>query len=205
MKKSTAEQILDAAERHFAERGFSAASLGEIADDVGIRTPSLYKHFPSKQALYHAVCKRLLDPYFEMLTTLLVPPKDEKQALRNLDTVVRFYYRTPNLARLVQYAALAGGEEIDQLIREWFDPFFRRAAQLTLATPALRGSDPRQFLYLVMAFHNMMSGYVTMASLHERVLGHDPLGEEACESHLAFLKQLAKVLWKVPRPRGRRK
>ena len=204
MKKSTPDQILDAAERHFAERGFAAASLGEIADDVGIRTPSLYKHFESKQALYHAVLKRLLDPYFEMLSTLLVPPTDEKQALRNLETVVRFYYRTPNLARVVQYATLAGGEEVDQLLRDWFDPFFRRAAQLTLTTPALRGSGPRDFLYLVMAFHNMMSGYVTMASLHERLLGQDPLGDDARESHLAFLKQLAKILWKVP-PRRRRK
>jgi AcrR family transcriptional regulator len=49
--RSTRERILDAAEARFADKGFGATALGEIAEDVGIRTPSLYKHFDGKQAL----------------------------------------------------------------------------------------------------------------------------------------------------------
>ena len=61
--KSTAERVLDVAEALFAEKGYKAASLGEVADGVGIRSPSLYNHFRNKEALYEAVLERLLDRF----------------------------------------------------------------------------------------------------------------------------------------------
>jgi AcrR family transcriptional regulator len=38
----------------FAERGFHAASMDEIADRVGVSKPMVYNHFGSKEALYFA-------------------------------------------------------------------------------------------------------------------------------------------------------
>ena len=39
--KPTAERVLDVAEDLFAEKGYQAASLGDVAERVGIRSPSL--------------------------------------------------------------------------------------------------------------------------------------------------------------------
>ena len=52
MPKHTAERILDAAEGVFAERGYDAASLGDVADRVGIRPQAIYNHFSGKRELY---------------------------------------------------------------------------------------------------------------------------------------------------------
>jgi TetR/AcrR family transcriptional regulator len=196
MALSSRDRILDAAEARFAEKGYRATSIGEIADDVGMRGPSLYKHFATKADLYHAVAKRLLDPYFELLEALLAPPTDAVAAQKNLETVARHYYDTPNLARLVQHAALAGGDELD-VLGEWFNPFLRRAAQLTARVPALGDGDRQRAAFVVMAFHTMMSGYITMAPLHRKLLGEDPLGKRARDSHLAFLRGLAGALWQA--------
>ena len=49
------DQVLRVAEALFARGGYRGVGLREIAAQVGIRAPSLFKHFRSKQALYNAV------------------------------------------------------------------------------------------------------------------------------------------------------
>ena len=36
----------------FAERGFHATSMDEVAERAGVTKPVVYQHFPSKRALY---------------------------------------------------------------------------------------------------------------------------------------------------------
>jgi hypothetical protein len=50
---------------------------------------------------------------------------------------------------------------------------------------------------MVVAFHSMMSGYVTMASLHGRLLGRDMLATDAMAAHLALMRALARRMWIV--------
>ena len=44
------QQILEAAARHFSDRGFHATSMRDIAADVGFLVGSIYYHFDSKDA-----------------------------------------------------------------------------------------------------------------------------------------------------------
>jgi TetR/AcrR family transcriptional regulator, cholesterol catabolism regulator len=62
MTKSPArERMLDAAERLFAERGYTAVTLTDIAQALGIKHASLYHHVPAgKEALYIEVTERQL-------------------------------------------------------------------------------------------------------------------------------------------------
>src|SRR3979409_548963 len=52
------EQILDAATRAFARRGFAATGLDDIAAEAGVSHVILYRHFASKTDLYRAVLER---------------------------------------------------------------------------------------------------------------------------------------------------
>lgn len=54
-QEDTRQKILDQALELFAARGYDAVSVGEIAEAVGIKAPSLYNHFPSKQAIFDAL------------------------------------------------------------------------------------------------------------------------------------------------------
>jgi AcrR family transcriptional regulator len=45
-------QLLDVARDVFAERGFHATAMDEVALAAGVTKPVLYQHFPSKRALY---------------------------------------------------------------------------------------------------------------------------------------------------------
>ncbi|UHA75619.1 TetR/AcrR family transcriptional regulator [Paenibacillus sp. 481] len=48
----TANRIQQVALAHFAEHGYDGASLAKIADDVGIKKPSIYAHYKSKEDLF---------------------------------------------------------------------------------------------------------------------------------------------------------
>jgi AcrR family transcriptional regulator len=52
------EQMLDAATRIFAARGFRDASMDEIAEACGITKPMLYAYFDSKEGLFMAAAER---------------------------------------------------------------------------------------------------------------------------------------------------
>jgi AcrR family transcriptional regulator len=58
-EKNTRERLLDAAERHFAERGFHGASLRDVGREMKMANASLLYHFPSKRRMYAAVLERI--------------------------------------------------------------------------------------------------------------------------------------------------
>ncbi|MEY3263583.1 MAG: hypothetical protein RL717_1060 [Pseudomonadota bacterium] len=53
--------IIDATNSLLAQKGFDLMTMDEVAADVGIAKASLYKHFPSKEALAAAAMIRLLE------------------------------------------------------------------------------------------------------------------------------------------------
>jgi AcrR family transcriptional regulator len=58
-------EIIDAAARVFAERGYHGTSTQAIADVLGMRQASLYYYFPSKEAALETVCLRGTDGFVE--------------------------------------------------------------------------------------------------------------------------------------------
>lgn len=61
--------ILDAALRHFAEHGYEAARVGDMASQLGIAKGSVFQHFGSKDGLFFEVYKsalRTLPPYLDV-------------------------------------------------------------------------------------------------------------------------------------------
>src|SRR5262245_13139274 len=121
----TRAEIIAAAERHFAERGFQDTRLGDIAADVGIRRASISYHFSDKQDLYRAVLETVFAGWSETL------PSDGS-VVQRLETAmggwVDFVARRPNAARLLlREFANAQPDKIAAFLRtggaevEWFE------------------------------------------------------------------------------------
>ncbi|HMO57825.1 MAG TPA: TetR/AcrR family transcriptional regulator [Roseiflexaceae bacterium] len=65
------EQLLNAAEQLFAERGYRGATTNAIAEHAGVPIGSLYQFFPNKEALLHAVTARYSTEGAEVLDAVL--------------------------------------------------------------------------------------------------------------------------------------
>jgi len=57
-RQETIEEVLDVAAALMREQGVAGLSIGEVARQMGIRPPSLYVYFDSKNALYDALFER---------------------------------------------------------------------------------------------------------------------------------------------------
>jgi AcrR family transcriptional regulator len=60
--KDSMQRILDVAEALFMDRGYSAITLRDIADELGMKQASLYYHFPAgKEQIFVAMAERLFE------------------------------------------------------------------------------------------------------------------------------------------------
>jgi AcrR family transcriptional regulator len=50
------DEMLDRAARLFAEKGYDAASMRDIAGEIAVRPSSLYHHFPGKDSILFEIC-----------------------------------------------------------------------------------------------------------------------------------------------------
>lgn len=71
------QQLVEVALRLFAERGFTATTMDDIAEAAGVTKPLLYQHFGSKRALYlelvDSVAHRLLEAIDEATSAAAGP------------------------------------------------------------------------------------------------------------------------------------
>lgn len=59
---STKERVLDAAQELFGERGLRGTSLRAVTDAAGANLAAVNYHFGSKEELFRAVVRRVMDP-----------------------------------------------------------------------------------------------------------------------------------------------
>ena len=77
----TKQKILLEALRLFSQKGYEAVSVEQIADAVGIKAPSLYKHYKGKQDIFDAIFEETAKRYGAFTDSISVHPGDSGQDL----------------------------------------------------------------------------------------------------------------------------
>lgn len=70
-REATRREILDAAWAVALEKGIASLTLKDVAERVGMRPPSLYSHFASKNAIYDAMFGEAWAGCLEVLTAAI--------------------------------------------------------------------------------------------------------------------------------------
>ena len=192
----TAQQILDAAEDLFAERGFAGTTLRDVATRVGIQIPSLYNHFENKEALYAAVLERGLEPVLGILSNLVAESGQQRPDARPVvESIMALLDARPHLPRLLLHETLAGGQRLTPVLRGAIGPIFENAQKVTeTATQGTRWRSD-QVPQLVLALYHVVVGNYTIAPLYEQLTSQDLMSEAAREKRTVFLADLVETLF----------
>jgi TetR/AcrR family transcriptional regulator len=148
--QQTRAEILAAAERHFAERGFEAARLEDIAADVGIRRAAIFYYFGDKHELYAAV----LDEVFAGAIAAVPSRGSAAERLEaSLTGWIDYVARRPSVARLIlREAASAQPDAVSPFVRAGSAPIalFRAMIEEGVASGELKPlADPHRFISLM--------------------------------------------------------
>lgn len=107
------DQVLRVAESLFARGGYRGVGLREIAAQVGIRAPSLFKHFKNKHALYNAVLRNI----FGRLSGVTDRLEGDQTFARRLEEFVTGYVdmvaTDPNVVQLLFRELIERSEAMD--------------------------------------------------------------------------------------------
>lgn len=100
---ATRHAILAAAETVFADLGYAAARLEDVAQVVGIRRPSIVYYFPGKRQLYDEVEADIFAAMHAFVVERMAEasrPIDRLLAI--LDAWLDFFVQRPTAARIIQ-------------------------------------------------------------------------------------------------------
>ncbi len=173
---TTKAHILVVARQRFASHGYAGTSLNEIADEVGIRRPSLLHHFPSKEELYRAVLLESFADWFALVEEATEGPREGwPQVERVMRAAFRFFEEHPEFVILVRREAIDGGPILQEELSEVLRPFFDRGAaflEQEMEAGRLRRYDARQVL---LTGYGAVLSYLSDAPLIAGLLDGDPM------------------------------
>lgn len=95
-------QILDTAAKVFAGFGFAGTQVQVIADRLGVGNGTVYRYFPTKEALFLATVEHGLAELDVEMNAVLADPADDpvEQVRRAVRAYLAFFRRRPELAEL---------------------------------------------------------------------------------------------------------
>lgn len=127
-------QLLEAARRVFAERGYQRASVSDVIKEAGVARGTFYNYFESKRAVLHAVLVDLTEHIHGVVQPIDVEASIPPQVVANITRIVEALSRSPEVPPLLN--AVGYDDEADEVLRG----FFADAAE-RVATALGRGQD----------------------------------------------------------------
>jgi TetR/AcrR family transcriptional regulator, cholesterol catabolism regulator len=112
------QELLDLSARLFAERGYGATTVRDIADEAGILSGSLYHHFDSKESMIDEILSSFLDELFTSYREIVARDTGARHKLEAVvvesfacidghhDAVAIFQNEAKHLAQLERFSYL---------------------------------------------------------------------------------------------------
>jgi AcrR family transcriptional regulator len=84
----TRQHLLKAGLKVFSEKGYAASRLSDVAEEAGVTRGAIYWHFKNKKELFIALFRENVDPFFDVIGSILEEKIEPLMKLRKLMTEI---------------------------------------------------------------------------------------------------------------------
>lgn len=195
--EESVEALLAAARDEFARRGFSAASVRDIAREADVNPGLIRYHFGSKDALYQRVLDGVMAPLRDRLLDAFLQAADPDRRIPGVALAYLDYLSTEkHFPRLVQRALLDGDDRILTIARNHLRPLWEafRASGAAASTPL----GPLEEV-IVSVFGALIAPSL-YGPLLQAVFGQEPDSPAALARRKAHVEALLGLILRTLRP-----
>jgi TetR/AcrR family transcriptional regulator len=167
------EAILDAALEVFSTLGLHGASIDQISERAGLSKTNLLYYFPSKEDLYVAVLRRVLDVWLDPLQTLSAGSEPADALRHYIRRKVTLSRDAPQASRLFCLEIVQGAPLLRaELAGPLRDRVEAKAAVLRgwIAAGRIGAHDPHQLIFAIWA---ITQHYADFAAQVEAITGRN--------------------------------
>ena len=112
-------QILEAAVRAFARKGYHACRVGEIAEEAGVAYGLVYHYFGSKEEVLQTIFRETWTQMLARISELEAEKDPASEQVRKVTALIlRTWTRDPNLVRVLVREVTRSPEQLQQQIDE---------------------------------------------------------------------------------------
>ncbi len=142
----TRQNLLEAAARLFADQGYEATTLDELAAAASVNKAMVRYHFGNKQGLYAAVLREAISTGRKLLVPVLASEQSAAERLAAfVDAIGELMTIRPHFAPIVTREWMSGGANMDDDVLEDFLQFYqtdREILEAGVAEGTFRKVDP---------------------------------------------------------------
>ncbi|MCM3337456.1 TetR/AcrR family transcriptional regulator [Paenibacillus sp. MER TA 81-3] len=145
----TANRIIEIALDHFAENGYEGASLAHIAEQVGIKTPSIYAHFKSKDDLFLRVIEQTIHDELKLLREFCERNRDNTVQHQLFELIAQYKdrYDNDNSVKFLMRMMFFPPVSLQALVMEHINAYLDKMEQM-LVTVFERGMERAEVVQL---------------------------------------------------------
>ncbi len=153
-QNETKKKIRDTALKLFSEKGYEGVSVADIAAGVGIKAPSLYKHYKSKNEIFSSIIENAESRFMEFIGTIRIDDKPVIGKLtpeileEKMSSYVRYalhdeeYSRLRRFLTIEQYGSAEAAKLYDRIYVSYLFSYHTALFKKLINEGVMGGEDP---------------------------------------------------------------
>ncbi len=182
MSEDKKEKILNAAKNAFAQKGFAAVGIREIAKEAGLNSATLYHYFKNKDEIYSEILEQTYNKIVEILQEISTLEMEEKEVVKvAVGRYIDFIYENRGFLKILVHELNLETEMVVRIAKKFYGNFSKLAEEMINARKKSSGERSVNPRHLLISGIGLCTIHFILAPLLNILEGKDQLSHEMLE------------------------